>query len=169
MIRAHIIARWCFYNLNLIACTSHTNNGMYTDHWFPAPLLKLFSDTLRDQQILHIFWLLTGWSWSPWVSRKYCTRWGPRKWHHMNKDHNTEPSCIKLLSVISLPGPPSDAVFSANPRRDECNSHLWTYKIHCQNLTLASWLKLLITCNMTRVVRKSPSSGLKNRVILPYR
>ncbi len=32
----------------LIVCTSHTNNGWHSDHWFPAPLLKLFSDTLRQ-------------------------------------------------------------------------------------------------------------------------
>ena len=29
-----IIAWWCFYN------------GMHSDHWFPAALMKLFSDTL---------------------------------------------------------------------------------------------------------------------------
>ena len=29
-----------------IACTSHADNGMHYDDWFPAPLLKLFSDTL---------------------------------------------------------------------------------------------------------------------------
>ena len=27
---------------------------------------------------------------SSWVSRKYCPWWGLRKWHHMNKDHNTD-------------------------------------------------------------------------------
>ena len=26
------------------------------------------------------------WLHTPWVSRKYCIRWGPRKWHHMNGD-----------------------------------------------------------------------------------
>ncbi len=62
MIRAQIITRWCFYDLNILsngldgfkadlkACTSHTNNGMHSDHWFPAPLLKLFNDTLNNHQ-----------------------------------------------------------------------------------------------------------------------
>ena len=36
----------------LIACTSHTNNGRHSDHWFPAPLLKLFSDTLSGLVII---------------------------------------------------------------------------------------------------------------------
>ncbi len=34
----------------------------------------------------------------PWVSRKYCNRWGPRKWHHMNKDHLAPSYC--LVAVI---------------------------------------------------------------------
>ncbi len=48
------LRKWCNlsngldgFKAALIACTSHTNNGMHSNHWFPAPLLKLFSDTLR--------------------------------------------------------------------------------------------------------------------------
>ena len=39
---------------------------------------------------------------APWVSRKYCTRLGPRKWHHMNKDHNTDlPRCKMVLQACA--------------------------------------------------------------------
>ncbi len=48
------LRKWCNLSngLNgfmaaLIACTSYTKNGMHSDHWFPAPLLKLFSSTLN--------------------------------------------------------------------------------------------------------------------------
>ncbi len=52
------LRKWCNlsngldgFKAGLIACPSHTNNGMHSDHWFPAPLLKLFSDTLKTRPV----------------------------------------------------------------------------------------------------------------------
>ena len=35
-------------------------------------------------------WVVQQTDYTLWVSRKYCTRWGPGKWHHMDGYHNTD-------------------------------------------------------------------------------
>ncbi len=61
------LRKWCNlsngldgFKAALIACKSHTDNGMHSDHWFPAPLLKLFSSTLINFNQMTILLTIRG-------------------------------------------------------------------------------------------------------------